>query len=57
MCLTGWFIVSFLLIQVGYILFFFSAIFICNRFRGFAFTLILPDALMLRYLKIKIIWP
>lgn len=56
MCLTGWFIVSFLLIPVGYILFF-SAIFICNSFRGFAFTLILPDALILRYLKFKIIWP
>lgn len=55
MCLTGWFIVSFLLIPVGYILFF-SAIFICNSFRGFAFTLILPDALILRYLKIKICW-
>ncbi len=36
---------------------FFSAIFICNSFRGFAFTLILLDALILRYLKIKIIWP
>ena len=36
---------------------FFSAIFICNRFRGFAFTLVLPDALILRYLKFKIIWP
>ena len=36
---------------------FFSAIFICNSFRGFAFTLILPDVLILRYLKIKIIWP
>ena len=56
MCLTGWFIVSFLLIPVGYILFF-SAIFICNSFGGFAFTLILPDALILRYLKFKIIWP
>ena len=55
MCLTGWFIVSFLLIPVGYILF--LGHFICNSFRGFAFTLILPDALILRYLKIKIIWP
>ncbi len=36
---------------------FFSAIFICNSFCGFAFTLILPDALILRYLKFKIIWP
>ena len=56
MCLTGWFIVSFF-VNPGRVHSFFSAIFICNSFRGFAFTLILPDALILRYLKIKIIWP